>query len=365
MPIAPTALVRAAAAVLVTAALAVPARAQEPKLKDHEKKEVQSVWLLIDQAITTQVPNGATVFTVDTSKKGPEAIVRTAEQPAATWYADHTRAVDGTAVVSFMVLFDQGLLPSTDVTFGVRVVAKGTTTLAVPPKDQKGARLYPWDDVGFGHVKAGPAGTEKKQRFARAFQVPGGAYDVYVALRPHSLDKVKDGPAKAVVFRQAVEVPDLKTEFTTSSIMALRGINELPAPLAPDQAREEPWVMGRVEFVPNLARTFPKTGNFAVFFQVYNPTVEAGKPDVTLEYKFHRRLADGTEKYFNKTSPQQLNASSLPPEWNAEAGSPVNGSIDVPLASFEPGDYRLEITVTDNKAKKAIARDVLFTITAS
>ena len=82
MPIAPTALVRAAAAVFVTAALAAPARAQEPKLKDHEKKEVQSVWLLIDQAITAQVPNGATVFTVDTSKKGPEAIVKTAAPTA-------------------------------------------------------------------------------------------------------------------------------------------------------------------------------------------------------------------------------------------------------------------------------------------
>jgi len=365
MPIAPSALFWAAAAVLVTAGLAAPAHAQEKKYKDHEKKELQSVMLLLDQAMTAQVPIGATVFTADTSKKGPEAAVKTAEQPPVTWYADYMRAGDGLTYAPFMVAFGQGLLPTAEVAFGVRLVPKGTTAPAVPPKDQKDARLYPWEDVGFGHVKPGPAGTEKLQKFARVFQVPGGAYDVYVALRPHTAEKVKDGPARAVVFRHAMDVPDLKDGLGTSSIMVLRAINEVQTALSPDQAREEPWVMGSMEFVPSLDRKFAKAGNFAVFFQVYNPTIDNGKPDITLDYKFHRRLADGTEKYFNKTAPQVRNASTLPAEWNATAGHLVSGNVELPLASFEPGDYRLEITVTDNKLQKSITRDVLFTVTAS
>jgi hypothetical protein len=308
------------------------------------------------------------VFTADTSKKGPEATVKTAEQPAARWYSDHMRAGDGQTYAPFMVLFEQAQFTGGDVAFGVRLVPKGTTTPVGPPKDakdQKDPKAYPWEELSFGHVKAGPAGAEKMQKFARVFQVPAGSYDIYVALRPHSVEKVKDGPVKAVVFRHTMDVPDLAAGFTTSSVMALRSINELPAPLGPDQAREEPWVMGAMEFVPSLDRTFAKSGNFAVFFQVYNPTLDAGKPDVTLEYKFHRKLADGTEKYFNKTTPQVRNASTLPAEWNAAAGHLVSGSVELPLASFEPGEYRLEVTVTDNKAQKTITRDVPFTVVAS
>jgi hypothetical protein len=37
----------------------------------------------------------------------------------------------------------------------------------------------------------------------------------------------------------------------------------------------------------------------------------------------------------------------------------------VPLGSFEPGDYRLEIKVTDKTSGKSITRDVRFSVTAS
>ena len=86
-------------------------------------------------------------------------------------------------------------------------------------------------------------------------------------------------------------------------------------------------------------------------FQIYNPTLEAGKPNVTIEYKFHRKLPEG-EKFFNKTNPQQLNAQTLPPTFDVAATQMLPGGQSVPLASFPPGDYRMEIKITDGIAEE-------------
>ena len=65
-------------------------------------------------------------------------------------------------------------------------------------------------------------------------------------------------------------------------------------------------------------------------------------------------------RVFNKTAPQQLNAQTLPPEFNVAAGHQLPGSLVVPLASFPPGDYRLEITVTDKASGKTVKQNANF-----
>ena len=87
----------------------------------------------------------------------------------------------------------------------------------------------------------------------------------------------------------------------------------------------------------------------------------SGKPDVTIDYNFHQKLAEG-EKYFNKTAPQQLNAQTLPPEFSVAAGHQLPGSLVVPLASFPAGDYRLEIKITDKASGKSATQNVNFTV---
>ncbi len=51
-------------------------------------------------------------------------------------------------------------------------------------------------------------------------------------------------------------------------------------------------------------------------------------------------------------------------EWKA-AGHQIIAGQSVPLASFAEGEFRLEITVTDNVAKKSIKRDVVFSVAGS
>jgi heme-binding NEAT domain protein len=125
-----------------------------------------------------------------------------------------------------------------------------------------------------------------------------------------------------------------------------------------------PFVFGTQEMLPASDMSFKKTENLALFFQVYNAGLDqTGKPNLTLEYEFYRVEA-GAEKFFNKTNPQQVNGTNLPPQFDP-AKYPVPGGIEVPLASFGEGQYRLGIKITDKAAGKTLTRDVKFTVTAS
>jgi hypothetical protein len=343
---------------LVAPAVAQNAKPQTGKLTDQEKKEVQALALLLDAAITTQVPEGASLMLVDPSKKA-QGVQKAPDAVTCQWYNDALRAGDGKAFVPFMVLFDEGALPGNAVAVGIRVAPKGTAAPLAPAKDSK-VSPYLWEDVAFTELRAATE-VAKMDKFARALQVPAGDYDVYLAFRPHSTEKTKDVPYKALVVKHTLSAPDFNGELTTSTLMVLTKIEQLTAPLSPEVAREQPWTMGGMQFVPSIDRQFAKGSNFAVYFQVYNQQVNSGKPDITVEYNFYRKQGS-EEKFFNKTAPQNYNANTLPPQWDAAVGHVVTGGVEIPLTSFEPGDYRLEIKATDNLAKKSLTREVNFTV---
>ncbi len=118
-----------------------------------------------------------------------------------------------------------------------------------------------------------------------------------------------------------------------------------------------------MEIAPALDTRFTKKKELSVFFLIYNAKInESNAPDVTVEYNFYA-LQNGSEKFFNKTNPQNLNAQTVPADFDPTAGL-TNGQT-VPLATFPEGDYRLEIKITDKLATKSITRDVKFSVTGS
>jgi len=132
----------------------------------------------------------------------------------------------------------------------------------------------------------------------------------------------------------------------------------------PDEQQEHPYTFGTMRIVPSFKPEFKKSGELQVIFWIYGVGQGSNnKPDVQVEYNFHQKTAEG-EKYFNKTKPQDLNAETLPPEFNMAAGHQLPGSLVVPLASFPPGDYRLEIKITDKPSGATLTRDVTFSVVA-
>lgn len=216
---------------------------------------------------------------------------------------------------------------------------------------------YPWDDIHF------LTQAQVQPTLHRVFMAPAGTYDVYVAYRERLPEKAPRGAvAKMGVLKSQVTVPDFYNgELNNSTILVADKVNMLSAPIGPEEARERPFVFGMQELVPAPDMEFKKSEELSIFFQVYNAGLDqAGKPNLTLEYEFHKTEGGG-EKFFNKTTPQVVNASVLPPQFDP-AKFPVPGGITVPLTSFGDGEYRLSIKISDKAAGKTLSRDVKFTV---
>jgi hypothetical protein len=262
---------------------------------------------------------------------------------------------------------------------------------AVP--DPKAKKVeYPWDDIHFltaaqvsgaatttvtasttqpaanttqtTYSTSSNPGTGTPGKFHRVFMAPAGTYDVYVAYKERTPEKnaPKGFVPKMGVLKTQVTVPDFYNgELNTSTVLVAEKVNMLTAPISMEEARERPFAFGMQELLPAVDMEFKKSEELSIFFQVYNAGLDAaGKPDLTLEYEFHR-TEGGAEKFFNKTNPQVVTAATLPPQFDP-AKFPVPGGITVPLASFGEGEYRLAVKITDKAAGKTVNRDVKFTV---
>jgi hypothetical protein len=325
----------------------------------------------------------------DDQKRDIQAMVKAVDDAAAgqaapndfglSWtHEDFMKAQGNKEYAPFSVTIDPSKTMAGTVAFYWRVVSKDAPPPAPPPADSKDKdkkddkkappkREFPYEDISFVPVvKGGP------MRITRSVTVPAGAYDVYVAVKeptPASKDKNPPPAAKMSIVKQSLTVPDFwNGELNTSSIIVAQRIEPLAAPLTPQQQVERPYALGGLEIVPvtetDGKTKLSKTAELQTFMIIYNPKTENNKPDVTVEYSFYTKSA-GTEKFFNKTAAQSLNAQTLPPQFDVAAGHQLQAGQGVPLGSFPEGEYRLEIKVTDNLAKKSLTRDVSFVVSGS
>jgi hypothetical protein len=258
------------------------------------------------------------------------------------------------------VQLDPSKLSAPGVAMYVRVVNKGAAPAAATEKKDDRKRNerveYPWDNVHFMDV-----GGDGK--VSRAMAVAGGDYEVFIAVKEKNTGRRNQPPAKVGVLRHDLSVPDFnKAELSTSGIILAESVEPVQSAISPEEQQEHPYTFGTMRIVPAFDPKFKKTGELQVIFWIYG--VGQGpnnKPDVQVEYNFHQKTAEG-EKYFNKTAPQQLNAQTLPPEFNMALGHQLPGSLVVPLTSFPAGDYRLEIKITDKPSGATLTRDVVFSV---
>jgi hypothetical protein len=344
-----------AGAALALAASTVVLVAQDRKMSDQQKKEIQNVVKIVDGVATGQAaPNDLSL----------------------AWLReDLLKAQGNKEYVPFTVSLDPSKVSGGTVALYWRVIATGGEAPAAADrkddkkndkndKDKKKSD-YAYEDVSFMPVTAG----QSPMRVSRSFTVPAGTYDVFVVAKEPTPDKAPKNapPPKASVIKQSVTVPDFwNGELNTSSVIIAQRIDPLPAPLTPQQQADRPYALGMMEIVPAADAKFSKKSELSTFMLIYNPkTDSANKPDVTVEYNFYQKPTGQPEKFFNKTAPQSLNAQTLPSNFDFEAGHQLQSGQAVPLASFSEGDYRLEIKITDKIANKTLTRDVNFTVTPS
>jgi hypothetical protein len=282
-----------------------------------------------------------------------------------TWDSHHfVKGQDGKTYVPFTVKIDRSKLSAPGIAMFVRVISKQgaaptTTGTAGDKKDddkKKNERIeYPWENVHFLDVP-------EHGKVSRAMAVAGGEYELFVAIKEKGTGDKKQ-QAKMGLLRHDLTVPDFAaSDLNTSSVIIADTVEQVQAALSNEQQQENPYTFGSMKIVPSGDPKFKKEGELQVVFWIYGATADANKkPDVQIEYNFHQKTGEG-EKYFNKTAPQQLNASTLPPQFDTALGHQLPGSLVVPLASFPAGDYRLEIKITDKPSGKTLTRDVAFTV---
>ena len=302
--------------------------------------------------------------------------VSSGKQPAPTdvnvaWDSNHyVKGSDGTTYIPFTLAIDPTKLNSPGAAIYVRVVNKGTPQLSAAEEAfrkadsaarQRGGNQpsYPWTNIHFVDVPS-------TGKVSRAMALKPGEYEVYIAVKDKSPEKAPRNapPAKTGLLKYDLKVPDYNlAELSTSSIIVASVIEPLSAPLKEEQQQENPYTFGTMKVIPSGDGKLKKSGELQVLFWIYGVQETNGKPDVTVEYNFHQKTAEG-EKYFNKTAPQGLNASTLPPQFSIAAGHQLPGSLVVPLMSFPEGEYRLEIKVTDKVSGKTLTQNAGFTVEA-
>jgi hypothetical protein len=304
------------------------------------------------------------------------------------WEQNHfIKALADKTYVPFTLAIEPGALTARGVAVYLRVVAKGSPAVAAPQaadkKDDKkgeGRSQYAFEDLFFTDV---PASTGGPQRVRRAFAVPPGDYDVYIAVKeraagggastaaaggaaPGAGAAEAASASKAGVIKQEISAPNLAgPEFTTSSVILAKSVEVLQAPLSTDNQAENPYTFGQMKIDPAAEPTFTKKGALSVILWIYGAKIDetTKKPDVSMDFKFYQKAGD-KETYFNKTEPQLLNAQTLPPQFDLAAGHQLLGTLELPLTSFPEGDYRLEIEVQDKAAGQKLTRDVTFSVAA-
>ena len=361
---------------------------KQPSRSPQEQADVQAllqtveVALLSDVGISVPAPGAPAPATPPTAK--PLALgspdKSQGELPVA-WESNHFVKGQTDTYIPFTLQLDKSALPS-GAALWIRVVsadqAAAFASMITAPKPQGNNKNQPpartafaWDNGSFVDVPEGG-------KLQRAIQLKPGQYVAYIAVKEKSAssggtqrnDRKNDrnappapAPGKVGLLRHEITVPDFGVaELTTSSVILARSVEQVATP--PTDQESNPYVFGPMRIVPSPDGKFSKSSELSVIFWIYGAqAASSGKPDVTIEYNFHQKLAEG-EKYFNKTAPQQLNAQTLPPEFSTAAGHQLPGSLVVPLASFPVADYRLEIKITDKASGKSVTQNVNFSVTA-
>ena len=239
----------ACATVLVCSSGLVAQKKDDKKQDEAQKKEVQNLVKLADDASAGQAtPNDVSL----------------------TWVREDVLKAQGNKqYIPFIVTIDPAKVAGGNLAFYWRVVSKNAPTTTAPvgtngkqddkdkqDKDKKGKPEYAYEDVAFIPVTTGQAGP---MRIARSFTVPSGSYDVIIVAKEPAPTQKNAPPAKTAILKQTINVPDFwNGELNTSSVIIAQRIDPLPAPLTPQQQADRPYALGQMEIVPQTEMTFSK-----------------------------------------------------------------------------------------------------------
>jgi hypothetical protein len=336
-----------AGALVLAASTAIPAFAQDKKpapepqqrkLSNDERREYVALNELVDAVTAGKQPAPA-----DVKLKFQNHFLRSAKN----------------VYIPYMLEVSGGTFSSYPVTMYVRAVRKAEAG-AAPAAATKGVDTnWPFADVYFLTEKSMTTVGDVAE-LGRALELPTGEYTLYIAMRERQPKDRKQLP-KTVVLAQPLTVPDMNAGLTTSSVILAKALDPAPEQLTGQQQLEQPFTISGYRVVPSFGAPISMAGELMFVFFIYNEGAAAsGKPDLDVDYLFYRASED---KAFTKLATQSFNATTLPGQFDLNLGHQVFVGQGIPVKdAFKPGEYRLEIKVTDKTNGQTVTRNVPFTV---
>ena len=288
-----------------------------------------------------------------------------------TWRNDFFKAQPGT-FVPFTVTFDTVALTSHAALLYIRV----DRSAAAKPADDRPRLTHVYETIY--PVRIEPRGAQPAH-LTRGFAIPPGRYRVVVVIRETPEAGGESLPhRRASTLVRELDVPDFWTgDLAISTVILADRVEPLEEPVPADEIDEHPYVVGTNRIHPAAGSAFPRDRELVVVFLLYNPSVGADKHfDVQVDYHVYRKDrgksstaappdsggAGPGERFVTRTNPQRFNPSMMGPRFDPAAGTPILAGPGISLSAVEPGEYRLQITVTDLLSRRSLSRDVAFAV---
>ena len=189
------------------------------------------------------------------------------------------RGADGTTYIPFSLTLDA---PSSRRRGGlyVRVVSKGAAAAPAPAPANNTQERRAGLPVGQRAVPRCEAGRQGVSRHG----AQAGEYEVSSRSRrrARSRPSATSLRRKMGASRRDLTVPEFAAPDLTTSSVLLGAIEQLSAPLTPEQQQENPYTFGNMRVVPSPDAKFKKSGELQVLFWVYGDAGErrqAGSAD--------------------------------------------------------------------------------------
>jgi GWxTD domain-containing protein len=204
--------------------------------------------------------------------------------------------------------------------------------------DPENLYLYDTDSLFAPAEENAQAGEGGLLRFQAGDGVDPGTYTLVIGWSN------EDGTV-AGLRRRDLEVPDFSTDSIQLSSVALvdswDNVEEAPGDL------KRPYILGNRRVLPKVDPSYPRGGNLALYYQVYNAADEGQDPNLRIAYHVYQKR--GTR-------------------WSRTTVPPVDGVkelvqiYELSLEGWPSGEFKIKVTVTDNRNGAFQSREVHFQI---
>lgn len=180
-------------------------------------------------------------------------------------------------------------------------------------------------------------GQQQKSAYNKNIVLPPGNYKIDLVVRD-----VNSG--KTGVLKQGFTVPKYEeNKLSTSSLVVASRIEPLNGRLPSGQ-----FVFGSLKVIPNATSEFKQDQTLGLYMQIYNVGIDQAtlRPSVEIEYLISQknkevmRIKEDGKNGFSSINSQQMTLARL-----------------VPLKSFKPGFYDIQVTIKDNVLNQTITTD--------